>query len=239
MIVDAFMFYNESDVLEIRLKMLDKYVDKFILVESEVTHRGEPKPLYFDKERFAPWMHKITHIVVTADEAPKDRDPWSREKYQRHCILRGLEDVPPDTPVMISDVDEIPNLERVTGGPVALHMDMYVYSFDYMYVSEPWVGTVICTCADIKHDGPNYYRDMRWKMPIVPNAGWHLSSFGDAEYVKNKFHNYAHAFDPSVNDITVDIIDKYIAEGVFSNGNKLVPTPPDQKDALKKLAGLI
>jgi hypothetical protein len=104
MLVDTFMFYNEYDVLELRLEVLDKYVDRFVLVESEVNHVGGPKELFFqkNKERYAKWLHKIEHIVVTADESPKDENPWSREKYQRECILRGVQDVPNDAIVMIS-----------------------------------------------------------------------------------------------------------------------------------------
>ena len=113
MIVDTFMFYNELDVLEVRLTELDRYVDRFVLVEAEVNHAGGPTDLIFQKtkERYAKWAHKITHIVVTAAESPTDKDPWSREKYQRNCILRGLEDVPNDALVMVSDADEIPDMK--------------------------------------------------------------------------------------------------------------------------------
>lgn len=115
MIVDAFMFYNEFDVLELRLELLDKYVDRFVLVESEVNHVGGPKELFFqnNKERYAKWLPKITHVIMTAEEAPKDPSPWAREKYQRNCILRGIEDVPNDALVLISDVDEIPDMGKV------------------------------------------------------------------------------------------------------------------------------
>ena len=87
--IDAFMFYNELDVLELRLTLLDPHVDRFILVESEVTHAGQPKELIFEKnkERYAKWLPKIRHIV--AKNMPTDENPWSREKYQRECILRG------------------------------------------------------------------------------------------------------------------------------------------------------
>ena len=85
MLVDTFMFYNELSVLELRLEVLDRYVDRFVLVESEVNHVGGPKELFFqnNKDRYSKWLHKITHVVVTAEESPKDENPWSREKYQR------------------------------------------------------------------------------------------------------------------------------------------------------------
>ena len=115
MLVDAFMFYNELDILELRLETLDKYVDKFVLVEAEVNHVGGPKKLFFEenKDRYVKWLPKIIHVVVTADEAPTDENPWSREKFQRNCIKRGLATIPDDATVMISDVDEIPNMNII------------------------------------------------------------------------------------------------------------------------------
>jgi beta-1,4-mannosyl-glycoprotein beta-1,4-N-acetylglucosaminyltransferase len=130
MIVDAFMFYNELDILELRLEVLDKYVDRFVLVESEVTHVGGPKPLFFteNKERFAKWSHKIRHVVMTAEEAPKETDPWHRETYQRNCILRGLDGIDDNDVVFISDVDEIPDMTKYTPNELvtAFHMELFI-----------------------------------------------------------------------------------------------------------------
>jgi beta-1,4-mannosyl-glycoprotein beta-1,4-N-acetylglucosaminyltransferase len=74
MIVDTFMFYNELDILELRLMVLDEYVDKFVLVEAEVNHVGGPKELFFQKnrDRFTKWLDKIEHVIVRADDAPKE-----------------------------------------------------------------------------------------------------------------------------------------------------------------------
>ena len=90
MIVDTFMFYNELDVLETRLRKLSPHVDLFVLVESKVTHNGNPKPLYFEenKERYTEWLPKLRHVI--AEDMPTDENPWGREKYQRHCILKGI-----------------------------------------------------------------------------------------------------------------------------------------------------
>ena len=88
MIVDTFMFYNELDILELRLMLLDEYVDKFVLVEAEVNHIGGPKPLFFsqNKDRYAKWAHKIRHVVVTAAESPTDKNPWAREKLENWYV---------------------------------------------------------------------------------------------------------------------------------------------------------
>jgi beta-1,4-mannosyl-glycoprotein beta-1,4-N-acetylglucosaminyltransferase len=248
MFVDTFMFYNEFDVLEARLEILDRYVDRFVLVESEVNHVGGSKPLFFqgNKERYKKWWPKIVHVVVAAAESPKDKNPWCREKFQRECILRGLEAgraldgtevgaVPNESIVMVSDVDEIPDLRVVPYEKLphlinSVHMWMFEYSFDYMFTGEPWFGTVITNCEMFKNIGPNGLRDNRWKFPSFQCAGWHMSSFGNAEHIANKYKTYAHALDngnhPRLTDpIMIDVWQKH---GIHSDGQtSLVPRPPE------------
>ena len=227
--VDAFMFYNELDILELRLSILDQYVDQFVLVESELTHSGHSKPLFFEenKERFARWLPKIKHIVVTAEESPEDENPWSREKYQRECILRGLEGVSDDVYVMISDVDEIPDMLRLNIDKEisTVHMWMFEYSVDYLFTGEPWFGTVIARRGAFK--SPNFLRDNRWKFPVHEYAGWHLSSFGDANHVALKHKTFAHWKDQRNFQVTPENFAPLIQQGVHTDGvTKLVPRPP-------------
>lgn len=127
MLVDCFIFYNELDMLEYRLKVLYEVVDKFILVESTSTFVGNPKPLYFkeNRERFEKYNDKIVHVVV--DDMPQSdadfaKEPfaswvasngrtWAREFHQRNCIVRGLQQLRLHDMdlVLINDVDEIPD----------------------------------------------------------------------------------------------------------------------------------
>lgn len=242
------MFYNEFDVLELRLEVLDKYVDKFVLVEAELNHIGTEKPLYFKdhKERYAKWADKIVHIVVTADESPKDENPWSREKHQRQCILKGLTDVPDDAVIMVSDVDEIPNMDIVFKyklHPItSIHMWMFEYSFKYMYTGEPWFGTVITNSKTFKEVGPNFLRDNRWKFPFIQYAGWHLSSFGTPEHVCNKMHTFAHAKDGHHESQTPYLFKYMIDNGIHTDTKtKLeirpenVPLPSNDIELLKRI----
>jgi len=228
------MFYNELDILEYRLTLLDPYVDMFVLVESEVTHIGTPKDLIFEqnKERFSKWLPKIRHVI--ARDMPKDENPWSREKYQRHCVLDGHDDVPDDAVVMISDVDEIPDMnmaKMLNGRTTTCHMHMFEYSFRYTFLGEPWFGTVITKAKEYRTLGPNFFRDNRWRFPYIPYAGWHLSSFGDAKHIENKLHTYAHAKDPGKHEHqTIKDYERFIAEGYHHDGRtKLVLTPADTK----------
>jgi beta-1,4-mannosyl-glycoprotein beta-1,4-N-acetylglucosaminyltransferase len=235
MLLDAFMFYNELDILELRLEVLDRHVDRFVLVEAEVNHVGGPKELFFqnNKERYAKWLHKIEHVIMTAEEAPKDPNPWSREKYQRECIMRGLTDTVPDTAVvMVSDVDEIPNLEVIPYENLqhiftSVHMWMFEYSLDYLFTGEPWFGTVITTAELLRRVGPNKLRDSRWKFPCVQYAGWHLSSFGTPMHVWNKMQTFAHAKDGHHAAQTPEMFKQWIEEGVHTDGKTSLVKRPD------------
>jgi beta-1,4-mannosyl-glycoprotein beta-1,4-N-acetylglucosaminyltransferase len=235
MLVDTFMFYNEFDILELRLEVLDRYVDRFVLVEAEVNHVGGTKPLYFqeNKDRYAKWLHKIEHVVVRADEAPKDESPWAREKFQRECVLRGLEGVPNSAVIMISDVDEIPDINKIHFEHLphvvcSAHMWMFEYSLDYLFTGEPWFGTVITNCEIFKRVGPNYLRDNRWKFPCFKEAGWHLSSFGKAGHIRNKMATYAHAKDKTHRIEDEQTYNYWIEKGIHIDGSTpLIPRPED------------
>jgi beta-1,4-mannosyl-glycoprotein beta-1,4-N-acetylglucosaminyltransferase len=230
MLVDCFPFYNELDVLEARLTLLDEYVDLFVLAEAEVTHLGSPKVLYFEKnkERFSKWLHKIRHVVTK--DMPTDPDPWCRERHQRASVLEGLTDVPPEAIVMVSDVDEIPDMrvvpfEKLTNLVSSVHMHMFEYSLKYYFTVEPWIGTTITTKETLMRWGPNYFRDNRWKLPAFKYAGWHLSSFGDWKHVYNKFSTYAHALDAATPK-DPETFKRNVEEGLWDN-KKMGPPPPE------------
>src|SRR4029078_4600828 len=109
-VYDCFIFYNEIELLKMRLEELDPVVDYFVLVESAETHRwGDPKPFYFAENQhlFKKYLHKIIHVKV--DERHPEMGAWQREGYQRHGMLRGLNACKADYIILISDVDEIPS----------------------------------------------------------------------------------------------------------------------------------
>lgn len=117
-VFDCFPFFNELDLLEIRLNELDSVVDKFVLVEAAYTHQNGPKPYYFEenKARFARFLHKIIHVKV--EDVPESYysaqdKSWILENHQRNCIARGLAEANDNDKIMISDLDEIPKSEKV------------------------------------------------------------------------------------------------------------------------------
>ena len=90
MIYDCFTFFNELELLELRLNELAGVVDKFVLVEATQTHTNKPKPLHYheNRARFSAFHDKIIHVIV--DDMPQSSDPWIPENFQRKCIARGL-----------------------------------------------------------------------------------------------------------------------------------------------------
>ncbi|MDA7948065.1 MAG: hypothetical protein MPJ78_11395 [Hyphomicrobiaceae bacterium] len=108
-VFDCFVFYNELDILEIRLNTLAPLVDHFVIVESPRTFTGQPKPLFFEENRarFAEFDDKIIHVV---DEQMPEvaENTFVREAHQRSAIGQGLREANPDDLIIVSDADEIP-----------------------------------------------------------------------------------------------------------------------------------
>jgi beta-1,4-mannosyl-glycoprotein beta-1,4-N-acetylglucosaminyltransferase len=113
MIYDCFIFFNELELLELRLHELAGVVDKFVLVEATRTFTNEPKPLFFqeNRARFREFEDRIIHVVVA--DSPDVSDPWAVERFQRNGIARGLTQCRPEDWILISDVDEIPRATAV------------------------------------------------------------------------------------------------------------------------------
>jgi beta-1,4-mannosyl-glycoprotein beta-1,4-N-acetylglucosaminyltransferase len=112
-VYDCFLFFNEIELLKMRLEELDPVVDHFVLVECAETQRGTPKPFYFNENRqvFEKYLHKITHVMV--NERYPRMELWTRENFQRDCIARGLKNCQASDIIIISDLDEIPRPEIV------------------------------------------------------------------------------------------------------------------------------
>ena len=114
-VIDAVPFFNELEMLRVRFEELDPVVDKFVLVESAMTHSGKPKPLHFEdnRSRFEPWLDKIVHVVM--ETLPDSLDHWVRERSQRDGIHDGVAQTGalPEDLLLVSDTDEIPRRSTV------------------------------------------------------------------------------------------------------------------------------
>ena len=189
---DCFTFYNELDILEIRLSELDRVVDKFVLVEAEHTFRGNPKPLLFaeNRHRFARWQDKIVHVVVR-DMPLAAPSAWTRETHQRDCIMRGIGEAAAEDIVLVSDVDEIPRakiLERSLRDIDFKHsiacfcLDHFQHYLNW-HVSGGLLGTRAVRRGYLKHPDGTRHAKLRSKpSPViraVANVKWTLGSIID------------------------------------------------------------
>lgn len=211
-IVDGFIFYNEFDMLDLRLDMLDGVVDHHILVEATYTHRGEPKPLYFqeNRDRFSKYLHKIVHIVV--DEVPTEIvDKFSWEVRHRNGIAEGFKylSMRDDDLLIVADCDEIPDpdtletLRNSKFSALALEMDLYYYNIECRN-QDKWYHPKVIKFRDVKYVGTPENIRFYLGEGHVPKGGWHLSYFGDEEFISNKIGSISHIENdvPEINDFS-------------------------------------
>lgn len=225
-IFDCFTFFNENDVLDIRFQELADVVDKFVIIQSDVTFRGEAKPDYFDHERFKKYESK--YILVTLPGLP-GKSNWEREVFQRNFIAEVLAvHVDVNDTIIISDVDEIPRRSIV--GPVDEHMRLRLdkYSvFINLLTSEGNTAARIIPYYAIDASIEDIRRSHNGKM--IENAGWEFSSLSeDAAGVMKKLKSFSHdEFDHIINE---DFIRSRMAAGLDLLGRDIVQTPVEIDD---------
>ena len=202
MIYDCFTFFNELDLLELRLHELDDVVDKFVLVEATKTHQKKDKPLYFElnKNRFQKFDNKIIHIVV--DEYPnssvRETSNWDYERNQRNAIGRGLKNCKADDIILISDVDEIPNPSKIVeykgkAGIKLFRQKMFYYFFNCINASDVsgknynWVGTVMIFYKDFSK--AQHFRDIAIKYTPGNVMNWKARLYYLIKSLENKHLN--------------------------------------------------
>ena len=205
-LIDCFIFYNELDLLEYRLKTYSDVVDYFVLVEATDTIQGEPKPLFFEraKERFKEFLPKIIHVVV--DDMPNDlTDAFVNEGFQRNCIDRGLKrlSLDPTDLILISDADEFPSKNLIKAikniGLDDLHVllqDYYMYSINYKVYDKWYYAKILpynlyCT---IYKRSPQMLREIQQHQKdcnYLTRGGWHFSYFGKPEVLWQKINAFS------------------------------------------------
>jgi beta-1,4-mannosyl-glycoprotein beta-1,4-N-acetylglucosaminyltransferase len=263
-IIDSFIFYNELDLLNYRLNILNDTVDKFIIVESRYTFSGIEKPLFYDlnKEMFEPFKDKIIHIILNdvPFKVPNinyyTNQQWQNEYYQRNSINLGINSIidklSNEDVIVTSDVDEIPNpviLSNIKNNNLEfnknilnrLELDMYYYNLNYMVgEGRNWHGIKLLTVGAYKNLNLSF-QDMRvWEhtnfVPIIKNGGWHLSYFGDLNFIVNKIKSFSHQEYNNEKYIDANNLEEKIKKGInFIGGLNLRYIPIEQNANLPPL----
>ena len=213
MIYDCFLFFNELDLLEMRLNELDSLVDKFVIVESTETFSKKKKPLYYkeNKDRFSKFQDKIIHVIV--DDSPEkeknkteSENRWAVEHFQRNCIERGLSSCTPEDIILVSDIDEIPRKTAIKDAIDILDTNRkiivsFCQRFFYYFLNglcvngnsmSPWFGTTAC-----RYEGFIGAEKMRMtkgrNKHVINDAGWHFSYLGGADLIAYKIESFSHS----------------------------------------------
>ena len=237
-IFDCFMYFDEDVVLDVRLNFLDKFVDKFVIIESEYNHKGEKRIPLFNINKFKKFKDKIKYIL-TSDIPPgiekinkEDKqnevyrksifNAWKRENLQRNQIQRGLTGANKEDWVIISDLDEIPNLSEIDlkntkDNLIFFKQNMMYYKFNLKLEDYIWVGSKACKMKNL--ESPQWIRDIKdrkyswWRVDtffskrkysnisFVENGGWHFSYLKNPKDIEKKLKSYLHHIDYDLNPV--------------------------------------
>ena len=248
-IYDCFMYFDEDLLLDLRLNTLDKFVKKFVITEATYTHNGSKKKLKFDIKNFKKFENKITYIVV--DEQPnnilkvEEKDSYekkaeklilngmARDYFQRNSLDRGLAEVLQDDLVLISDLDEIPdlkklNFEKINKNIILFEQKMFYYKLNLIYDDFIWLGTKAIKKKFFK--SPQWLRNIKgrkypfWRLDtyfskkkysnllFVKNGGWHFTCLRTPEELEKKLLNFAHHYEYEESGLNLSDLKKLISE---------------------------
>jgi len=269
-IYDCFMYFDEDIVLDVRLNFLNEFVDQFVIIESEYNHRGEKRVPLFKIDKFKKYKDKIKYILIN-DIPPgieiinkEDEDVYrksifnasKRENFQRNQILKGLTEANEEDWIIISDLDEIPNLSKINlkntkDKLIFFNQHMMYYKFNLKLNDYIWVGSKACKMKNLQ--SPQWIRDIKnknygwWRIDIffsnrkynnilfVEEGGWHFSYLKNPKGIEKKLKSYLHHIDYDLNPVGVEGIEKMI-----NNKRTIYNIKADQKenkfDGINKLS---
>ena len=215
-IIDSTTYFEEDMMVDLRLNILNDYVDHFIISEAKYSHSGAKKEINFDKNKFPKFKDKITHLIIENDPTESNNELNDRSKsikrlsYQRDYILSALSDFSKDDYIIYSDNDEIPNLKdfdlkKNKSKIVIFQQTLFYYKFNLGLPKIKWFGSKACKIKDllsisnlreIKNKKYNFFRiDTLFSnqkyidLKIIKNGGWHFSNFKTIDELERKFLN--------------------------------------------------
>ena len=237
-IFDCFMFYDEDIVLDIRLNSLKNFVDYFVIVESKFYHNGKKRDLKFDINKYSKFKSKIIYIVQGEELQNLEKiskndnegtisskliyNAHKRENFQRNLIINGLSKASEDDLIIISDVDEIPNLNDlnfaiVQNNIIIFEQNIFYYKLNRYLEGFIWYGSKACKRKNLK--SPQWLRNIKnkkfnfWRLDTffskkkyinkvyIKNGGWHFSNLKNPVDLEIKLKSYLHHRDFEVENI--------------------------------------
>ncbi len=243
------MYFDEDLLLDIRLHTLNKFVKKFVIAEATYTHNGSKKELRFDINNFKKFKDKIIYIIV--DKEPPDilkitnsdtkekkgekliLNGMARDYYQRENLKKGLLDAIEDDLILISDLDEIPNLNtldltKINNNILIFEQKMFYYKLNLFYSDYTWLGTKATRNKNFL--SPQWLRNIKGKnypkwrldtlfsnkkysnLTFIKNGGWHFTCLRTPEELEKKLLNFAHHYEFEESGLKINDLKKLISE---------------------------
>ena len=246
-IFDCFMYFDEDLILDLRLNCLNKFVNQFVIVESIYNHNGGKRKPLFDIKKFEKFKNKIKYILVEdepsnlkeiLDHDKPDKkankqimNALKRENYQRNFIMDGLKDADEEDWIIVSDLDEIPNLEinslkDTKSNFIFFKQLMIYYKLNLSLKNFPWIGSKACKKKYLKSaqwlrniKDRNYpwwridtiFSDTKYSdIEIVNEGGWHFSYIKSPENIEKKLRSYLHHLEYEQNPLGATKIQELI-----------------------------
>jgi beta-1,4-mannosyl-glycoprotein beta-1,4-N-acetylglucosaminyltransferase len=243
------MYFDEDLLLDLRLHSLDKFVKKFVITEATYTHNGTKKKLNFDINKFKKFKDKIIYLVV--DQQPKnifnvlDSDTkeqrgeklilngMARDYFQRENLSRGISESDDDDLILISDLDEIPNLKninlsKINNQIIIFEQKMFYYKLNLFYKDYIWQGTKAVKKKNFI--SPQWLRNIKgkiyakWRLDVlfskkkytnllfIKDGGWHFTCLRTPEELEKKLLNFAHHYEFEESGLKLNDIKKLLDE---------------------------
>ena len=251
-IFDCTTFYSEHMMMDVRFNILDKYVHKFVVVESLFSHSGEKKKLNFDINNYPKFKDKITYLVIEKEpdhiinesglienQSIKRKNSITRINQSYDFMQKGIKNAEPNDLILLSDNDEIPNLEskqfKNSNKDLFIFKQLFFYyKFNLQYDLMPWFGSKACKkkklhsfswLRNIKNKKYPFWRldtlfskNKNINIEIINNGGWHFTNIKTPSELMIKMKNFGHHDEFDVSGITLpDIVKKIKDKKVFYN----------------------
>ena len=229
-IYDCFQYFDEDHMVDLRLNILDRYVDFFVISESTKTHQGKDKKINFDIKKFPKFKKKIKFIVADYNDSINFKNHVGGEspieQHQRNSLIKGIENASSEDLIILSDSDEIPDLTKLNQIQdnkkiIAFSQKMFMYKINLQNIDESnWIGSKITKKKNItsmqdlrnlKFKKYPFWRLDKKNLQII-NGGWHFSFLQTPKQILNKIKSFSHG---EFNNNNID--EKNIEEKILKN----------------------
>ncbi len=209
-IYDCFQYFNEDQMVDLRLNILDKYVDYFVISESTRTHQGDLKKINFDIKKFKKFEKKIKLVIADYEKEIDFKNHTGGEspieQHQRNYLMEGIKNALPDDLIVLSDSDEIPDFTKIKDFKsikkfVAFSQKMFMYKLNLQNINESdWIGSKITKkkyitsmqdFRNLKFKKYPFWRLDKYNQQII-NGGWHFSFLQTPQEILKKIRSFSH-----------------------------------------------